>query len=163
MMELNHLSCKIWMFIYLALPEVFFLNWMNISAVINDTMNHITSKQIASITGKKQILFRAIMAFAHCRWRRLASLYCGRRSEPLAKSQRIDGSSWMGEGRKEKDPPSQKEKEGPRSRVGSDRVHVAEGLFQSEKNRWWGNSSIHWFPSIRPELRWHCRLILCYF
>ena len=142
MMDLNHLGCGIGISISFTLQKLYLVNGMNISAVINNTMNHIMSKQIGTeIVGlspsaeKKQILFRAIMAFAHCRWRRLASLYCGRRSEPLAKSQRIDGSSWMGEGRKEKDPPSQKEKEGPRSRVGSDRVHVAEGLFQSEKNR----------------------------
>ena len=74
MMELNHLGSGFGTSIFLALQKLYLVNRMNISAVINNTMNHITSKQIASeivglspYAGKKQILFRAIMAFAHCR------------------------------------------------------------------------------------------------
>ena len=101
MMELNHLGSGFGTSIFLALQKLYLVNRMNISAVINNTMNHITSKQIASeivglspYAGKKQILFRAIMAFAHCRWRRrLASLFILRPTERAAR--KVTKDRWI--------------------------------------------------------------------
>ena len=69
--------------------------------------------------GKKQILFRAIMSFAHCRWRRLASLYIAADGASRSQSHKgwMDHHGWVKEGRKEKDL-SQREKEDPPSRPG---------------------------------------------
>ena len=49
MMELNHLGCGIGISIFPTLQKLYLVNGMNISAVINNTTNHIMPKQIASV------------------------------------------------------------------------------------------------------------------